>query len=269
MSERKKVVVDLEESEKVELGELSELTSVDASGVLSVNNVSERSRIWNVKVLLGETRDSTDIDDDTLIAGEIDVGGKWETNYGVAVGAPILTFKEVFDTCGTIKTEEPHWAYAIGKENPVKITLTVTNETDGELDNIILNKTIPPELTNIEIVSVKSGTAEYDEGTKQVVWRDFVIYPHESSSLEISAIGLVEDTEPRKAGSIVITYRGEDQQRSVLNPELNALTEFLTGIETAETEPNQWECTLECSNESDLIVRLDKAEVYLTPEDGG
>ncbi|MHA2397212.1 MAG: hypothetical protein ACXAC0_10950, partial [Candidatus Thorarchaeota archaeon] len=269
MSERKKVVVDLEESEKVELGELSELTSVDASGVLSVNNVSERSRIWNVKVLLGETRDSTDIGDDTLTAGEIDVGGKWETNYGVAVGAPILTFKEVFDTCGTIKTEEPHWAYAIGKENPVKITLTVTNETDGELDNIILNKTIPPELTNIEIVSAKSGTAEYDEGTKQVVWRDFVIYPHESSSLEISAIGLVEDTEPRKAGSIVITYRGEDQQRSVLDPELNALTEFLTGIETAETEPNQWECTLECSNESDLIVRLDKAEVYLTPEDGG
>ena len=40
MSERKKVVIDLEESEKVELGELSELTSVDASGVLSVNNVS-------------------------------------------------------------------------------------------------------------------------------------------------------------------------------------------------------------------------------------
>ncbi|MHA2352132.1 MAG: hypothetical protein ACXABX_03325 [Candidatus Thorarchaeota archaeon] len=269
MSERKKVVVDLEESEKVELGELSELTSVDASGVLSVNNVSERSRIWNVKVILGETRDSTDIEDDTLTGGEIDVGGKWETNYGVAVGAPILTFKEVFDTCGTIKTEEPHWAYVSGKENPVKITLTVTNETDGELDNIILNKTIPPELTNIEIVSAKSGTAEYDEGTKQVVWKDFVIYPHESSSLEISAIGLVEDTEPRKAGSIVITYRGEDQQRSVLDPELNALTEFLTGIETAETEPNQWECTLECSNESDLIVRLDKADVYLTPEDGG
>ena len=269
MSERKKVVIDLEESEKVELGELSELTSVDASGVLSVNNVSERSRIWNVKVLLGETRDSTDIGDDTLPAGEIDIGGKWETNYGLAVGAPILTFKEVFDTCGTIETEEPHWAYVSGKENPVKITLTVTNETDGELDNIILNKTIPPELTNIEIVSVKSGTAEYDEGTKQVVWKDFVIYPRESSSLEISAIGLVEDTEPKKAGSVVITYRGEDQQRSVLEPDLIALTEFLTGIETAETEPNHWECTLECSNESDLIVRLDKAEVYLTPEDGG
>ena len=268
MSERKKVVIDLEESEKVELGELSELTSVDASGVLSVNNVSERSRIWNVKVLLGESRDSTDIAEDTLTAGEIDVGGKWESNYGVAVGAPILTFKEVFDTCGTIETDEPHWAYVGGKENPVKITLTVTNETDGELDNIILNKTIPPDLSNIEIVSTKSGTAEYDEGTKQVVWKDFIIYPHESSSLVISATGLVEDTEPRNAGGVVITYRGEGQQRSVLEPDLTALTEFLTGIETAETEPNTWQSTLECSNESDLIVRLDKAEVYLTPEDG-
>ena len=269
MSERKKVVIDLEESEKVELGELSELTSVDTSGVLSVNNVSERSRIWNVKVLLGETRDSTDIGDDTLTAGEIDVGGKWETNYGVAVGAPILTFKEVFDTCGTIETEEPHWAYVRDKENPVKITLTVTNETDGELDNIILNKTIPQDLTNIEIESAKSGVAEYDEGTKQVVWKDFVIYPRESSSLVIAATAIIEDTEPRKAGDVVITYRGDGQQRSVLDPDLDALTEFLTGIETAETEPNTWECKLECSNESDLIVRLDKAEVYLTPEDGG
>ena len=269
MSERKKVVIDLEESEKVELGELSELTSVDTSGVLSVNNVSERSRIWNVKVLLGETRDSTDIGDDTLTAGEIDVGGKWETNYGVAVGAPILTFKEVFDTCGTIETEEPHWAYVRDKENPVKITLTVTNETDGELDNIILNKTIPQDLTNIEIESAKSGVAEYDEGTKQVVWNDFVIYPRESSSLVIAATAIIEDTEPRKAGDVVITYRGDGQQRSVLDPDLDALTEFLTGIETAETEPNTWECKLECSNESDLIVRLDKAEVYLTPEDGG
>ena len=269
MSERKTVVIDLEESEKVKLDELSDLSSIDTSGVLSVNNMSERSRIWNVKVLLGDTRENTDVGEDSISAGEIDVGGKWETEYGVKVEAPILTLKEVFDTCGTIETEEPHWAYVSGKENPVKITLTVTNETDGELDNIIINKTIPPELSNIEIVSAKSGTAEYDEGTKQAVWKDFIIYPHESSSLVISATGLVEDTEPKRAGDVVITYRGEGQQRSVLDPELNALTEFLTGIETAETEPNQWQCTLECSNESDLIVRLDKAEVYLTPEDGG
>ena len=269
MSEKRKVVIDLEESEKVQLDGFSELNSVDASGVLSVNNVSERSRIWNVKVLLGSTRDKTDIDEDTVSAGEIDVGGKWETNYGIKVEEPILTFKEVFDTCGTVETDQPHWAYVSGKENPVKITLTVTNETDDELDNIILNKTIAPELIGIEIVSVKSGTAEYDEGTKQVVWKDFVIYPHESSQLVISATGVVEDTNPKKSGDVVITYRGEGQQRSSLEPDLNALTEFLTGIETAETEPNQWQCTLECTNESDLVVRLDKAEVFLTPEDGG
>ncbi len=268
MSEKKKVVIDLEESEKVQLGEKSELNNIDTSGVLSVNNVSERSRIWNVKVHLGETRGSTDISEETLVAGEIDTGGKWEANYGVTVDAPILTFKETFDTCGTIETDHPHWAYVRGKENPVKITLTVTNQTDGELDNIILNKTISPELSNIEIVSVKSGTAEYDEGTKQVVWRDFVVYPHESSSLVIHATGFVEDKEPKKAGNVVITYRGEQQQRSKLDPDLTALTEFLTGIETAETEPNTWQCTLECSNESDLVVRLDKAEVFLTPEDG-
>ena len=269
MSENRKVVIDLEETEKSELGETSELKNIEASGVLSVNNVSEKSRIWNVKVLLNESRDKTDIGEEILTAGEVDAGGKWENEYGISVKAPIVTFTEVFDTCGTVETEDPHWAYVLGKENPVRITLTIKNETEGELDNIILNKTIPPELSNIEVVSTKSGVAEYDEGTKQIVWKDFVIYPKESSELVISATGTVEDIEPKSAGEVVITYRGEGQQRSSLDPDLSALTEFLTGIETAETEPNTWECTLECSNESDLIVRLDKAEVYLTPEDGG
>ncbi|MHA2198993.1 MAG: hypothetical protein ACXABN_03895 [Candidatus Thorarchaeota archaeon] len=268
-NERKKVVIDLEETEKTQLGELSELSGVDATGVLSVINESDKSRIWNVKVFLGESRDKTDIGEETLTAGEVDVGGKWESDYGISVDAPIATFTEVFDTCGTVETEEPHWAYVMGKENPVKITLTIKNETDGELDNIILNKTIPPELSDIQVVSAKSGTAEYDEGTKQVVWKDFIIYPKEASELVISATGIVEDIEPKNAGDVVITYRGEAQQRTLLKPDLIALTEFLTGIETAETEPNTWECTLECSNESDLVVRLDKAEVFLTPEDGG
>ncbi|MFX1482727.1 MAG: hypothetical protein ACFFCP_06000 [Promethearchaeota archaeon] len=269
MSERKKVVVAIEETEKTQLSGVGELSSVDVSGILSVNNVSEKNRIWNVRVLLGTSRDSTDIKEDSLSAGEIDAGQKWEANYGVEVKNPIVTFTEVFDTCGTIETEEPHWAYALDKENPVKITLTIKNETDGELDNLILNKTIPSDLSNIQVTSVKSGNAEYDEGTKQLVWKDFVIYPKESSELIIGATATVDDVKPRKAGDVVISYRGEGQQRSQLEPDITALTEFLTGIETAETEPNVWQCTLECSNESDLVVRLDKAEVYVTPEDGG
>jgi hypothetical protein len=267
--EKKNVIIDLEESERVELGGLSELKSIEITGSLSVNNVSERSRIWNVKVHLGTSRDSTDISQETLAAGEVDAGGKWESKYKVSAKAPIMTLSEVYDTCGDVETDEPHWAYVSGKDNPVKITISVKNETDGEIDSIILNKTIPSELTDIQILSAKSGHAEYDSGTKQVVWKDFVIYPHEDASLVIGATVNIDDTKPKSAGEIVLTYRGEGQQRSVLDPDLTALTEFLMGIETAETEPNQWECTLECSNESDLIVRLDKAQVFLTPEGGG
>ncbi|MCK5150189.1 MAG: hypothetical protein KAQ65_00050, partial [Candidatus Thorarchaeota archaeon] len=269
MSEHKSVIVDLEETEKTNINEFGEQASAEAAGVVSVNNVSERCRIWNVKVLVPEGRKGTNIEEKALSAGEVDAGGKWETGYSIAVDAPIVTFTEVYDTNGDMETEEAHWAYVMNKDNPVKITLTIKNETAGQLDNIILNKTIPPELTNIIIESAKSGTAEFDEGTRQVVWKDLVIYPNEDSVLVIKANGRADSTEVANAGEIVITYRGEDQQRSSLKPDMSALTEYLTGIETAETEPNEWECILECSNESDIMVRLDKAEVYLIPEDGG
>jgi hypothetical protein len=267
--EKQYVIVDLEESERAELGGLSELESIETKGVLSVVNVSKRSRIWNVKVHLGSSRDSTDISDEVLTVGEIEAGGKWESRYKVSVKKPIVILSEVYDTCRDVETEEPHWAYVSGKENPIRITISIKNDTDGEIDNIILNKTIPLELEDVQVLEAKSGTAEYDDGTKQVVWKDFVIYPHEETTLVIEATAKADDTKPKSAGEIVLTYRGNGQQRSVLDPDLTALTEFLMGIETAETEPNQWECTLECSNESDLIVRLDKAEVFLTPEGGG
>ncbi len=259
----------MEESERITLGEYSELKGANASGVLSVNNVSERSRIWNVRVLFKEGRMGTSISEASLPAGEVDAGSKWENNYDVDIPEPILTLKETFDTYSSVDTEDPHWAYVYGKENPVRITITLRNETDGQLDNMVLNKTIPPELSGVNVESTSSGITEYDEGTRTLIWKEFIVYPREEATLTISATGNVEDTEEKSAGEIVVTYRAEGQQRSNLNPDMTALTEFLTGIETTETEPNQWECTLECSNESDLMVRLDKAEVFLTPEEGG
>ena len=87
MSERKKVVIDLEESEKTQLGGLNEINSVETSGVLSVNNVSDQNRFWNVKVLLGESRDTTDIGEETLAAGEIDA-----CNFKDFTGKSVISF---------------------------------------------------------------------------------------------------------------------------------------------------------------------------------
>ncbi len=269
MSEQKKVIIDIEETERTQLGELSELENIEAFGVLTVKNPSERCRVWNVRVLLSDTRDQTDITEDVLLAGEIDAGSSWQHRYKVTVESPILTLSETYDTCGEVTTEEPHWAYCFGKDNLLRVTIRVKNETDGEIDNIVLNKTVPPELSNVTIEQVKSGTAEYDDGTRQIIWKDFVIYPHEENELVFTATANVEDAEEKDAGQVVVTYRAEGQQRSLLAPDLTALTEFLTGIDSAENEPNNWEVTLECSNESDLVIRLDKAEVYVESEESG
>ncbi len=269
LTENKMVVIDLEETEKAITKEDNELEEIKVAGVLGVHNTSERCRIWNVRVLLNGSQTRTNISGDTLSAGEIEAGGKWESPYTVTVSKPILELTETFDTARDIESENPHWAYAFGKENMVRITIRVKNTTNGQLDNIILNKTIPPELTNVDIESTSSGIATFDEGTRQVVWKEFVIYPEEDSVLKITASADISEVESMNAGELIVSYRGKEQQRSSLEPDMSALTEFLTGIETGESQPNQWECTLECTNESDLMIRLDKAEVFLTPAAGG
>ena len=269
LSEHKIVNIDLEESETVTLGGRSGLDHIDVSGVLKVTNPSDRCRVWNVKVHLGETGKGTGIRKKNLPGGEIDAGGKWETYYTVGVKAPLLALTEAYDTGSGVETEDTHWAYVFGVDNPIRMTIQLKNNSSGQIDNILLNKTIPPELSEVTIESATSGVAEFDEGTSQVVWKDFTIYPEESSTLVVTAIGKVANIKSKVAGEIVVTYRAEEQQRSELDPDLTALTEFLTGIENAETEPNHWECTLECSNESDLMIRLDKATVFLVPEGGG
>ena len=125
MSDDKKkyVIIDLEESEKVQLDGHSELENIDVSGSMKVVNISKRSRIWNVKVHLGNTRDSTDFSEESITAGEVEAGGTWDTGYKVSVDAPIATLTEVFDTCGDIESEDAHWAYVSGKDNPIKITI--------------------------------------------------------------------------------------------------------------------------------------------------
>jgi len=269
LSEHKTVNIDLEESENATLGGNSGLDHIYVSGILKVTNPSDRCRIWNVKVHLGDTGKGTGLRKKNLPGGEIDAGGKWETYYTVGVKAPLLALTEVYDTCSSVESEEPHGIYVFGADNPIRMTIQLKNDSGGQIDNIILTKTVPPELSEVTVESVSSGVAEFDEGTSQIVWKDFTIYPEESSTLVVTAIGKVTDVKSKAAGEIVVTYRAEEQQRSELDPNLTALTEFLTGIENAETEPNHWECTLECSNESDLMIRLDKASVFLVPEGGG
>ncbi|NWF95096.1 MAG: hypothetical protein HXY34_03050 [Candidatus Thorarchaeota archaeon] len=230
MTDKNTVIIDLEESERTQTGELSEIVSVEASGVLSVKNVSDKNRIWNVRVHVAGSRDKTSISEDVIGVGEVDAGGTWQTQYQIQIDRPILTLTETFDTCCSVSTPEAHWAYVHGKENPVRITLRVKNESDGQLDALVINKTVPPELSNIRIENVQSGNASFDESLRVIVWKDFIIYPHEDSVLTVTATGTVDTTDPKNAGEVSVTYRGESLQRSSLDPDLTALTDFMTGI---------------------------------------
>ncbi len=264
----KKVIIDLEETEETEIGEHSEQLSIAVEGVLTVNNVSEQHRIWNTNVDVSEGRDSTDFDADILHVGEVNPQDKWSTNYGVKAEAPILTLSEVFDACRTVESEDPHYAYVYGFTNPVKFTITLKNEIDVQIDNIVLKKTIPPEITTLKIENASVGNAVFDEENRVVTWSDFILFPGESATLELVADAEMSDVSVKNAGEIVVTYKAENAQKSKLNPDLTALTEVLVGIDKEETEPNHWVCTLEFENTTDILVRLDKAEVFYTDESG-
>lgn len=255
-----KLNLDLTEYEECILTEKHEIKSLKVKGVISINNPSSKNRIWNGEIRIGGI-ETTSLRESVIPVGVVLAGNKWTKEYEVPIEETILKLRETVDTCD--EDDEINWALVYKRPMPVSCIITVSNPTDTYIDSIEVRKVIPKGFGDPEIVPPDTGSAEFEPESREVVWKNFELSPGSDATLVVKLKITAESIEPIGVGKIIANYHVKDRTRSLLNPDIVAISDSRFAIEPAESpsQPSVWDCTIEFLNTSELLQRLLKVEI--------
>ncbi|MHA1596480.1 MAG: hypothetical protein ACTSWV_02435 [Candidatus Asgardarchaeia archaeon] len=266
---QKSLVVDLTETEICKLTQDNEVADIKVNGVLSVINQSNRNRIWNATIKVSNV-ENTSLTEEEIKVGEVDVKGKWSKDYVVSVDQPLLRVQEIIDTAPHLKSPVPHDALPYGIPSNLLFTIRITNVSDARITNIEVLKALPQAFGNPEIQQPSAGKVMFHPKNREIVWKEFELYPNGEVELTFNATITPERGETYNAGTLVINYVAEEKTRSSLVPNLVAETGVFVGGSEEEDprQPNRWLCTLDLMNDSDYPLKVNKTTVYQIFPDG-
>jgi len=270
MSEEKKekIIVDIEEHESTKIDGKNNIVEISGKGTLSVKNPSQESRLWNLDLKID------DLDFTNLPAEEsneaLEPGSSWDFDYEVEnLKEPILQLKEVFDTSKDEEGVNQNFVKLIGKD-PASINITLTNVSEKSIQDIELKKVVPAYLTNVKILKTAPGEANFDMDSKNLIWNIKKLGAEKTAELLVEGIPEIKDSSIKSGNEVDVTYTSDMNQRSKIQPSIEALTDTMTGIDKEEddSKPGWWNCEIEFENESDFEVTV-KSLIVTKPDSLG
>jgi hypothetical protein len=256
-AEGKRVIISLDEKEKVTIDRENQPKEISISGVLDINNTSSSYRVYNAYLAVSN-HGLTDVSEGRYPVGEVAPEKSWKKEYTVSTETPTLMVKETVDTNYGEESEEPHRAFYVDKENPTSFKISIKNEFDHDISSLEITKATPSELSDIE-VSAESGEATVDEGRKLVRWTLDSLNPGQDSSLTVKGILRPNNSEPIKCGSVEATFKAEEAARAGLDLDLDSLTKSLSSMNVCEGESaGKWGCEITFDNTTDLVTILNE-----------
>jgi hypothetical protein len=250
-------IIEFLESEKVHLGMDSSVRDHNSSGIISVNNRSDKDRIWDVEVSFHEEMGFADLDTDRIGAKEIEPGKRASKTYGMYLHDPSIVLEEVIST----HPDLPESRVIIGgKPSHVVVQIGMKNLAPITYDNVKLIKDVPEELRNIIFPGDGPEDVKVEDG--RMIW----IIPHLSQG-EMRVLRYEGDlqapgSDPIPAGDIHLTAKGEDIITNIVVDSFEAMCRNMYFIEADETEePGEWVCRFVVENTSDFEVDVVRVEV--------
>jgi hypothetical protein len=256
-AQEKKVIVGLDEKERITVDRNNNSKEISINGILSINNTSESYRIYNTYLPVSN-HGITDISEGRYPVGEIGPGKAWKKEYVATTEAPTLALEELIDTNYGEEATEPHRAFYVDKENPTIFKISLKNRFDHDVSSITLKKTLPSEISDVES-SAGLGEAEVNENDKMVTWNIDSLQPNEEAILTLKGILRPSNSEPIKCGSIEVAFKVEGAARSNLELDLEALTKSMSSVNISETaSAGKWLFEISFDNNTDLVTVLNE-----------
>ncbi|MFO8051105.1 MAG: hypothetical protein R6V01_05330 [Thermoplasmatota archaeon] len=256
-SEESGAVIEFKEDEEVHLNVDGTVKAHGTRGIISVNNRSEKDRIWDVNVEFEEDTGIARMDFSNLPAKEIDPQKRISREYGIALPEPSIAVEEVISTHPDLPESR---VILKGEPSHIILQLGIKNLAIIPYSNMLIRKKIPKQLKNVMFPGDTGEDVAIDEG--DLLWRIPAIKPGEMRVLryEGDIDPNVNDSIP--TGDVLVEANGEDILTNIVVSDFHAMCKNMYFIEADETdEPGEWVCRFVVENTSDFEVEIIRVEV--------
>jgi len=257
------IIVDIEEVEKTLLdGQLNQ-KEIKGNGKILIKNPSQKSRLWNLGCDLKEIVNTT-ISSRELDVGILNATQEYKSEYEVQnLKEPSLKVVDIFDTTMSI-SDKVNNAFLFETDNKCKLKLVLTNPLDIPISNIKVKREIPSFFQEIEILNPNIGVAGIIEESELrfLIWDIVSLDRQQRAELELTCTVNLKDRDVKALGTLDVTYLINNYKLTMINPEVRALTDSMSGIDRDEgSQPGMWDCSVEFINESEFQVRIENVKV--------
>ena len=252
-----KLHVQLHEVENTHVSSDGEVQKQKVDGTLTLENPSDKDRLWDLDVFLTST-DNTDFDDSRIRVRELEAGADTSFDYSVS-GPQMIRVSEVIDTHP--EREKPSFSLSHSDE-PVlmNMNLSVENTANCDLTDVKVCRTIPSQFTYHEHDHI---TVDGDE----FVWSIGTLPAGSTTQLSLSADVIAAEVGDFDAGKTTVTYEAASTLSGTGFQEVDGCSRCFSYMNANEGErPDTWACQAVFENKSSFAVDLVLLRVNIAGE---
>ena len=247
----------LHEIETSTLSVDGDVVNQSVDGKLRIGNPSEKDRLWDIDIFLHKLK-STDVENGHMPIQELEAGKDHTMDYSVS-GPVMLAVRERLDTKPDRTQERSTSAVCSDDTQGISLELEVENVGPVELDNIVVTREIPPQMT------ITSEGDNYSIVKNILTWNvtpSETLSPGAKRQLPITADLVTEIIDEVSAGKTSATYTADATLSGMTIVELDAFCRGFSYMDVDEDErPDNWRCQAVFENRSSFAVDLVRLQV--------
>ena len=244
----------LHEVETSKLTVDGEVVVQNVDGLLTISNPSEKDRLWDIDIFVNGLS-ATDVEEAHMPLQELEAGKDHTMDYSVG-GPTMLAVRERIDTKPERAQERSTSSVCSEDAQSITLDLEVENVGPVPLDNIVVNRAIPSQMT------ITSEGENYTISKKGLSWNLPTLSPGGKRTLPLTAELVTDVIDEVEAGTTSATYTADATLSGMSIVELDAFCRGFSYMDVDEDErPDNWRCQAVFENRSSFAVDLVKLQV--------
>ncbi len=252
-----RAMIQLKEEEDIIISPSDKLKMHSTRGTVSIINLSDNDRLWDIDVNLHDETDLAVLDFNNIISTELEPTKKISKEYKIDHYVPSINIKETIST-------HPEYPESVilekDKHAHVTFNLELKNLSSISYKNVIVEKMIPDKLKNVTLTDQSIENAAVKEG--HLIWRLDELMTGEVHILKYEGDLDADTKDETPMGDIIVKASARDTITNFIITSYDAMCRNMYFVEADETEdPGKWLCNFVCENTSTFEVEILRVEV--------